>query len=482
MSPFPQNPVERRPQLFAGRRDFRSPYDILMVAALIALASAFSYRLVFYPESGLMPFLGLAVVVTFIIWRPVIGIALFLLFYPMVPKGASVNLMKSVMLGLTVINVAIWVWQKMRAREFFWLRREYVWIYAFMLYTGLSPFLGMIHGFTVMDWARDIAPLLNLLMIPVLAEYFGERKHRWLPLLVLAPVLFTISIYLAYYLSLFAGLPRPPGILFMYQISTFHFGMLFCVGIILYVQRARRKRLWLAMGLAAMAVTAMMPTRTIWFSLGFSAAQMLSLNQRFRRAAMALGAFFIVALGWLYLSPAPQFASYRSDRKGSWMAAQSERIYGIKERDMGMLNRVTELEQAREIFKKNPFVGVGFGYWFTLWQYLVSFTGMSGFWSTNNLHNDIMYFLVKGGIIGTLLLALLLYRLTRELYEIRKRHQGTARALWPTIAVIAVYNSLFVGSTTAVYQTREAIFLLVVIIAMGLGAYEMETDETRPAA
>jgi O-antigen ligase len=474
MSPVPQNPVGRRPQLFTGRRDFRSPYDMLMVAALIAVASAFSYRLVFYPESNLMPFMGLAVVLTFIVWRPVIGIALYLFFYPMVPKGASINLVKSVMLGLTVINIGIWVWQKMRVREFIWMRQEYIWIYVFFLYTGLSPFLGIINGFTVMDWARDIAPLLNLLMVPVLAEYFGEKKHRWLLLLVQAPVVFSTIMYLEYYLSVFFGLPRPPGVLYIYQISTFHFGMLFCIGIIMFIQQVKPRWLWLSGGLTAMVTTAMMPTRTIWFSLGFTAAQMLSLNKRFRRLSFALGAAFIIALGWLYFSPAPQFASYRSDRKGNWMAVQTERIYGIKERDLGMLNRVTEFEQAREIFKKSPFVGVGFGYWFTLWQYLVSFTGMSGFWTTNNLHNDVMFFLVKGGILGTLLFAVLLYNLMQRLYLIRKRHRGTALALWPTIAIIAVYNSLFVGSTTAVYQTREAIFFLAVILALGLSAYEME--------
>jgi O-antigen ligase len=226
-----------------------------------------------------------------------------------------------------------------------------------------------------------------------------------------------------------------------------------------------------------MMTTIMMPTRTIWFSIGFALAQMLSLYKRFRRAALAMGGALIVAMAWLVFSPAPQFASYRSDRSGGFISVQSERIYGIKHRDVGVLNRAIEFEQAKRVFLKSPVIGVGYGYWYTIWQYLVSGTGMPGFWTTNNVHNDIMNVLVKGGVFGALLFAAMLFQLTRKLYELRKRHKGTVRALWPTVAVIAVYSSLFVGTTTPVYQTREAIFFLVIILALGMCAFEMEVDK-----
>jgi O-antigen ligase len=211
--------------------------------------------------------------------------------------------------------------------------------------------------------------------------------------------------------------------------------------------------------------------------MGFTFAEMLTLSKRFRKAAFILGAALVVALVWFIFSPAPQYSSYRSDKSGGFFAVQSERIYGIKHRDVGVLNRATEFEQAKEVFKKSPIIGVGFGYWYTIWQYLVSGTGMPGFWSTNNIHNDLMNMLVKGGIFGFILFAIMLTKITQKLFEIRKANQNTAKALWPTIGIIAIFNSLFVGSTTPVYQTRESIFFLVIILALGFSAFEMEVDK-----
>jgi hypothetical protein len=101
-------------------------------------------------------------------WRPAIGLAAYLIVYPMVPAEESLNLLKAAMLGLTILLFAIWLIQKLMSNKPFHLNAEYRWLFVFIIFLCFSPVLGSAGSFGLVDWARDIAPLLNFLLIPVI--------------------------------------------------------------------------------------------------------------------------------------------------------------------------------------------------------------------------------------------------------------------------------------------------------------------------
>lgn len=464
--------------IYNRSRHKKAQVNILAILYII-LASILCYRLVFYPTSQIVPFLIIVLAALFIIWRPIYGTALYFIVYPMVPQSSSLNLIKFIMLLLTVFLFAIWLWQKLRDRDYAWRRPEYRWMFIFFVYLCFSPFLGTQNGFSVMDWARDIAPLLNLLLVPMLVEQINDRRNKWLlKYFFIIPIIIAVLRSLIYLASRYLPIPFNPFAFFPYGLSTFHFGVMFCVGLMLFIYKIKPKYFWLAAALLALAYTALTITRTIWISLAFTMAQMTAFFTKYRRLSLGFIALCLVAVGWLYFLPSEQSVSLKShETQGSWLKMQTERIYGARHRDISIMNRNVEFTQARDKFLSSPIFGMGFGYIYHFWRYHVSGKGASGFWDSNFTHNDIINFLAKGGLIGFILWALMNWGFLRLFYEKRKMNKGKPEALLPTIGIIAIFNSIFVGSSTPVYQFREAMFFLVVVVALSLSNYELKTEE-----
>lgn len=464
--------------LYIGRS--KKTQELILAILYIILASAFTYRLVFYPTAQLVPFLALALAAIFIIWRPIYGTALYFLVYPSVPQSGSINIIKFAMLLLTIFIFAIWIWQKLRIRDHVWNKPEYKWLFIFFLYISFSPLLGPANGFTVMDWARDIAPMLNLLLIPMLAEQLSVKQNRWLIYLLSI----TISIGLTRDFINLAGryfpVPYNPLNIYSYGITTFHIGTILCAAIILFIYKVKPRTLWLALALLSLGCAALTITRTVWLSVVFTLSLMALFYTKFRKTSLILMAASIIGVTWFYFAPSEQSVSLQSHgRTGSWWSVQTERIYGARHKDIAVMNRNAEFIQARDKFLSSPLYGMGFGYIYYFWRYHVSGLGGSGFFRDNYTHNDLINILAKGGIIGFGLWITMMLLLLKKLYEKRKRGKGTVGELLPTIGIIAFINSFFVGSSTPVYQTREAMFFLSIIIALGLSEYELITNRVK---
>lgn len=451
--------------------------EIILAVIFILLASALAYRLVFYPTAQLVPFLALALAAIFIIRRPVYGTALYLITYPMVPSSGSINMMKLATLLLTLFLFAIWLWQKLRTRDYAWRRPEYRWMFIFFVYLCFSPFLGTQNGFSVMDWARDIAPLLNLLLVPMLVEQINEGRNPWLlKYCFIIPIIISILRDLIYLASRYLPIPFNPLAFFSYSPSTFHIAVIFCVGLMLFIYKIKPKYFWLAAALLTLAYTALTITRTVWISVAFTMAQMMAFFTKYRRLSLGFIALCLVAVGWLYFLPSEQSVSLKShETQGSWLKMQTERIYGARHRDIAVMNRNAEFTQARDKFLSSPIYGMGFGYIYHFWRYHVSKLGGSGFWDSNYTHNDIINILAKGGLIGFILWALMIWGFLRLFYEKRKMNKGKPEALLPTIGIVAIFNSIFVGSSTPVYQDRNAMFFLAVILSVCMSHISIKT-------
>ena len=77
-------------------------HQIIFSLALV-LTAALTYRFVLYPDPKILLFLGGAIAAIITAWRPVIGLAAYLVVYPMVPAEESLSMLKVAMFGLTVL-------------------------------------------------------------------------------------------------------------------------------------------------------------------------------------------------------------------------------------------------------------------------------------------------------------------------------------------------------------------------------------------
>lgn len=99
----------------------------------------------------------------------------------MIPAEENINLLKIGAFALTITLVAVWMANEILKRRNIFKQPEYRYIFLFIFYLFISPIIGEINGsFQPLDWARDIAPFLNLLLIPVLTIYFKKRKIDFL--------------------------------------------------------------------------------------------------------------------------------------------------------------------------------------------------------------------------------------------------------------------------------------------------------------
>lgn len=433
----------------------------LISAVAVILGSMLAYRLAFYPGSTSAPLIVGTLILVITVWRPVYGMAVYLLAYPTVPSTESLNLAKMGILALTILLFGLWWWENIKSRKKPWLSGEYRWLFIFFAYLCLSPILGLRNGFSVMDWARDIAPLLNLLLIPVMVDHLKNKYNRWLLYLVFIPVglgLFRDFLYLAsrYGMVNTGWLLRYP-----IRLSTFHPAAFFGLGLVLYLQKADHRHLWLLVSLLGAGLALLTPTRTVWLSLGFMAVLLLLFYSQHRKKAIAGMALILVLLG---------LSIFRSGRVSESQSDRWDQMIGYKS-DLSVKSRFDELYQSIDLFKSSPVYGVGFGYQYHFWRNWVNAYKGSGYMDTNYTHNDIINVIAKGGLAGFTIFGLMIYGLMRKLAERRKYFGEPVAKAWATLGIIAIIQSVFVGLSTPVYQTREAIFLLAVLIAIAL-SYE----------
>lgn len=428
---------------------------------LLVLACFVAYQLVMHPDSQVLLLLGAGLAVLVVVLRPVLGLALYLLIYPLVPAEESLNALKAAMLGLTVLLVLVWLMQKMIKRERLSTKPEYLWLYLFFVFLCFSPLLGIYGDFSPTDWARDIAPLLNLLLLPVIADCIGKEKNRWLLYIVFVPIGFGI---LRDMLVLLGGYGvAGGGLLTSLPFASIHPSLGLGLGLLMFLRKAPHRRYWLAMAVLSLVVALLTPTRTVWITTGTMILLVSAFNLQKKRWVIASVVILVVLLGVLFFA------------KGSdtYERSQRERFEGLVEykTNLSYQNRMEESEQAWELFLSSPVYGVGFGYQYNFSRSFITGIGR-GILSTNFTHNDIMFILSKGGLIGITLFVFMLYGLLRKLVQQRREKQGTLQSTWATVAILALVNSTIIGLSTPVFQTRSATFSLAILLAMGLARRE----------
>lgn len=390
-------------------------------------------------------------------------VGLYLLFYPMVPSEEILNPLKIAMFGLILIILFAWIAQKNIRRESFFVKPEYSYIYLFFLFLCISPLLGIFNDFSMIDWARDIAPLLNLLLLPVLVDFVGEKRNRRLIYVVF--ILLGLGIFRdVLFLLLKYGFTLPD-FFFILPLASVHASFGFGLGLIMFMHKGSYRRYWFALAVVSILLAFLTPTRTAWITTGTMAilVTLFSTKRRFLMAALIL--VLVVAMsGLVFYGPGAS----------SYLDAQNERVKLLAgyQDDLSTRSRLDELSQTTDLFLSEPIIGVGFGYTYNFFRSYVEGLEGAGNMSSNFTHNDIMFIASKGGIIGLTLFGLMLYKLARRLYRISKENPASIQSAWARFGFLVIINSLLIGSSTPVYQTRSYTFIVLVVIAMGLGYHE----------
>ena len=228
--------------------------------------------------------------------------------------------------------------------------------------------------------------------------------------------------------------------------------------------------MWLLLVVLCLVGSLLMPTRTVWLALGFMVGLLMIFYSQHRRQAVILILVMLAIMG-LVMARGSGSGSYREDQ-----TARIQLTLGYQ-KDASIQSRMDEFNQAGELFLSSPFIGVGFGYQYHFWTHWVKALQGAGYSDTNFTHNDIMNFAAKGGLAGLILLALAFAGLIKALQKNRMESPDPLSRTWATFGIIAMIQSFFVGLSTPVYQTREAIFILSVIIAISLSYNGASSDD-----
>jgi len=390
-----------------------------------------------------------------------LAFALFFIIYPIVPHSPDITPLKVAMLCLTLVLLGTWLARKAAVHRWFRQFPEYRWILAFFGYLCFSPFLGSVYDFSVLDWARDIAPLLNILLIPALANFFEKQTNRQLIYLILF-IAFLGEIQAIISASSKGGF-EVPEMLLEYSIPTFPPSLVLGLSLIMFLCNVRPKWVWILFATTNLIMASLSTGRTIWIStalVGLSTYFFVSKRHTFRIIAISF-VVFLAFCGFMFL--------YNEEIQDF----QQRRFYQAVDymEDLSIQNRMDEVIQTGELFLSSPIYGVGFGYQYDFWRHWVGDVGGSGYIDSNFTHSDIMYIASKGGIIGLFLFIIMIYKLGKRLYFIKKTAINNNVLAWSNIALLALTASIVIGQSVPLFQYRNGTLMLVVFIGYALGAY-----------
>ena len=389
--------------------------------------------------------------------------AVYLVIYPMLVSEASVGMNKILMFALFLIIVFMWGLEQLFKGRSFFLKSEFFWLYLFVLYLCFSKMVG--YDISNIDWLRDIVPILNLLLLPVVTEYAHGKNQKMLLYLFFIPFCISMLKLCSWSLSEY-GLPS--GNLYsLVPISLLRLpppiGVV--IGLVMYTRMKSGNRFWMIFTLFNILNTILSPGRAHWISafggilLVLWITKLYSLKQLFFLTGVLIFSFII-----LNTVVNPDVFIQTQSAEFSTLSDLSS--------DLSWQNRVAEYEQCKDIFFSNPFLGKGFGYEYEFWRPFIVGIG-PGYLSTNFTHADIMFIASKGGLAGLFLFSIMIFKIAQQLYlRYKDETMSLLESTWAIAGFVALLTALLLSFSNPVFQTRATIFPLVVILGMGLGYKE----------
>lgn len=336
---------------------------------------------------------------------------------------------------------------------------------AFLAFCVLSCLMALRYGTAVDDWVRGLAPMAGFAMIyPAAGDLKTPQDHlrlmRWFG--IAAAVFAGIAIVLA--------LPHAFALLSGDRITYYDFNTMspftafgFCAVLILGLRREERllaRVFWVALSVVMGAIIILTYSRSLIVAAALTTIVIVA---RYRRRSLAkwffVGLVLLTVVGVLGVIGLP----FQQTLAGRFGELQEYKVYESR--------RLLEARIAISNFSESPLVGKGLGYQFYVPTPSLGSQRSEEKATVGYIHNWLLYWLLTGGVGGTLLCAAItlwpLWRLFKLLFrtELREPAWEAPMLFALCICLIAFAVGTFEATIRTFHQNLPHALALGMLVA-----------------
>jgi hypothetical protein len=418
--------------------------------------------------------LAAAAVLSFfvVLLKPAAGMVLAMVIFPFVTQSAAMTLPKMFVSIVLFGFFVAWIAGKIASSKHRTLEKDYNGaeqaLLFFAVYLIVNAIYAMVSGIPALEITRDAMPFFSLIVFLIAKRFIKNRES----FATLEKVQFVIMIIAAVDLT---GI-----VLFHFHLlrvvvalSTFQNLGLFYICIIGLICWNHSRRLLIFGALVTAAYLVATDNRTQFLSAVIGAIFVAVVTKMTKAKITMMFSVSVLLITVLYF-----VAHYDPEaiKKKTIKLREMQDVHS----DMSMVDRIGEAKQCFQIFIENPVLGVGIGYTYRLYResLITSKTArLKTYWVTNFTHSDFMFMLSKIGAVGLLLYLWFCYKMSRLAWLIWKKGSNPETRSKGLICFMILVNSLIIGQSTPVVQTRDDMFFLCLIMGYTYCLYRFHVDE-----
>lgn len=395
-----------------------------------------------------------------ILTRPAAGLAIIMVFYPFLGSTSGISVMELVSAAMIAAFIIAWVVAKiiLQSKEKDFLSCEKLFL-AFNIYLGFNSLMAVLSGIPVIDVIRDLVPLANLFMFLVVKTFVRKKKTLAFLLRIQFGVVIVLAVkglFIQITGLVFLDRLLPAGITSLQIITMLIMG----VGGLIFFRK--NKKLFGFCALVSGLTLILTTNRTSFLASIGCILLMIFLSRRSRKViALSLIAGVIFVTGFFIAM----------NVKSQILEEKKQRLTGIVGgHQLSLLNRLDEISQCAGLFRKHPVFGVGIGYRYVFFRHFVSGVG-EGVMENNYTHSDLMNFLAKLGLVGTLLFFWFYIRICRLCWKVWKKAPTEAQQAKGMMCFIVLVSALLIGQSTPIIQSKNASLFLGMVLGYAFCLY-----------
>ncbi|MFH1387047.1 MAG: O-antigen ligase family protein [bacterium] len=398
-----------------------------------------------------------AIVLWLVVARPLWGIIFYLLYLPFVRDSAGLGADEFMALGLLVLICVIWFISRSKkwshVLEISRIERSLVILFLYLIFSIL---VGQLNGVKIIDWARDLFPIMNLVLILPIVHFIDNEKEFQLVFKMFIIVM-AIPIFQWFFKSLISV-----GLLSYFDIhylsgTPFAMYILMILAIASLVESRKIILLHIVPAIAAIGTALLNRQRTVWVGISLSMFVIFFITKH-KVKWLTVVLVFILSVG-VFISYLAVKRSYVIERQMGWVMT-----FSSLDEDLSWQSRMAERKATLAIFYKHPLLGIGLGYQYYFWRPFVKGIG-PGYMTTNMTHSDETNYLAKTGLIGVGLLLFLFYNVVYLGIKFYRRTNDPECRMIYLLGTCSTIIAVIVANSTPILQIRYNASALAFVIA-----------------
>ncbi len=396
---------------------------------------------------------------------PVTGICTVILFHFFTLQSTeAINIYEILYAVYFLTFLGGWFFRSFLIEKKWPIRNRYE--YALILFFGIclfSLFPAVLFGNDMTKWFRELVPFTTLLLYFPARDYLNTKLRIILALASVTILCLVVSVnnvlnYREFVLQAtyqweFQTMRQHAGEpMIMFMILLF-------LGLFIYSRTIKQKLLFMSFVVLFAVALGITFTRGYWLGVGTGVIFLFLFLEFKKKMTFSLYALFlsIVMIAALYIYLGDTLIYFYKAIIGRFSSV------GALEKDISMMNRLSEYKSVLRSILKNPVIGYGLGAEFTYYNLI-----LSTFKKTWYTHNVYFYFLFKLGIMG---LSSFLYFYFRMLFRGLKKFRNENDLFVKGILLALVCNLfalLVISLTSPQFIQKDS--LLIVSLSFGIFA------------